>query len=63
VATLHWDRRDDSFSLGQWYRGRISYEKSDISPDGAHWISFAINGRRDEPTLGFYTVLARAPYL
>jgi hypothetical protein len=63
VATLGWDRRDDRFTLGQWYRGRITYEKCDISPDGRHWIYFAINGRRLDPTLGMYTVLARAPYL
>ena len=63
VCTLGWDRRDDSFTLGQWYHGRIYAEKCDIAPDGQHWIYFALNGKRHEPTLGAYTVLARAPYL
>ncbi|MFM2244180.1 MAG: hypothetical protein RL071_254 [Pseudomonadota bacterium] len=63
VCSLGWDRRDDSFTLGQWYHGRIYFEKCDIAPDGVHWIYFALNGKRHEPTLGAYTVLARAPYL
>jgi hypothetical protein len=63
VCTIGWDRRDDTFTLGQWYRGRIYYEKCDISPDGQHWIYFALNGKRHEETKGSYTVLARAPYL
>ena len=63
VCTFGWDRTTDTFTLGQWYRGRIYYEKCDISPDGRHWIYFALNGKRHEATLGAYTVLARAPYL
>ncbi|MFT7519902.1 MAG: hypothetical protein ACI9MC_002046 [Kiritimatiellia bacterium] len=63
VATIGWDLRDDTFTLGQWYRGRIYPYDSDISPDGTHWIYFALNGKRHEETKGSYTVLARTPYL
>lgn len=63
VCSIGWDLRDDSFEVGQWLAGRIYERKSDISPDGAHWLYFALNGRWDEPTRGAYTVLARAPYL
>ena len=63
VCTIGWDRRDDTFELGQWYRGRIYYERCDISPDGEHWIYFALNGKTHEETLGSYTALARTPYL
>ena len=63
VCTIGWDLRDDTFTLGQWYRGRIYFEKCDISPDGLHWIYFAFNGKRHEPTLCAYTALARAPHL
>ncbi|MBL8618068.1 MAG: hypothetical protein JNM72_20820 [Deltaproteobacteria bacterium] len=52
VCTLGWDRRDDSFTLGQWYHGRIYTEQCDISPDGLYWIYFALNGKRHEATLG-----------
>ena len=63
VCVIGWDRRDDTFKVGQWYRGRIYYDKCDISPDGEHWIYFALNGKRHEETLGAYTALARTPYL
>lgn len=63
VCVIEWDRRADTFKLGQWYRGRIYYEKCDISPDGEHWLYFALNGKTHEETRGSYTVLARTPYL
>lgn len=45
VATLLWDRRKDTFQLGQWLNGRIYERRSDLSPDGKHFIYFAMNGR------------------
>ena len=36
VASFLWDRRDDSFALGQWLRGRIYERRADLSPDGRH---------------------------
>ena len=63
VCAIGWDRRDGTFKIGQWYRGRIYDEKCDISPDGEHWLYFALNGKTHEETRGSYTVLARTPYL
>jgi len=54
---LGWDRRTDEFELGQWLRGRIYNLRCDISPDGRHWIYFAMKGGRT------WTVLAKTPYL
>lgn len=63
VCTLAWDRRDDTFEVGQWYRGRIYADRCDIAPDGEHWLYFALNGKTHEETRGSYTALARTPYL
>lgn len=63
VAVLRWDRREDSFHLGQWLRGRIYPLRSDISPDGRHAIYFAMNGRWGSGTGGSWTAISRAGWL
>src|SRR2546426_11287690 len=45
VCTLLWDQERDTFKLGQWMRGRIYERRCDLSPDGQHFIYFAMNGR------------------
>ena len=57
TAAIGWDRATDTFTLGQWLKGRIYPFRSDISPDGTHWIYFAY-----KKTSG-YTVMAKTPYL
>ena len=63
VCTILWNRRNDTFQLGQWMRGRIYERRSDISPDGHHMIYFAMNGRWGSETLGSWTAISRVPYL
>jgi len=63
VATILWDRRDDSFTLGQWLKGRIYEQRCDLSPDGKHLLYFAMNGKWESETGGSWTALSRAPYL
>lgn len=63
VATILWNRRDDSFQLGQWLRGRIYERRSDLSADGEHLLYFAMNGRWKSETRGAWTAVSRAPYL
>ncbi len=63
VCSILWNRTDDTFTIGQWKKGRIYEDKCDISPDGQHWIYFVLEGKWESPTLGAYTVLARTPYL
>jgi hypothetical protein len=63
VCTLLWDRRRDTFQLGQWLRGRIYERRSDVSPDGQHLIYFAMNGKWTGTAKGSWTAISRAPYL
>lgn len=63
VCTVLWDRRRDTFKLGQWMRGRIYERRSDLSPDGKHLIYFAMNGRWKSETKGAWTAISRVPYL
>ena len=63
VCTVQWDRRDDSFQVGQWLRGRIYERRSDLSPDGKHLIYFAMNGKWSSESRGSWTAISRAPYL
>jgi len=63
-CTMGWDRRDDSFTMGQWMGGRLYPFECDISPDGAWFIYNALNAKwKDTATLGAYGALSRAPYL
>lgn len=58
-----WDRQHDSFSLGQWLRGRIYERRCDLSPDGKHFIYFAMNGKWSSKLKGSWTAISRSPYL
>ena len=63
VCTLQWDRRKDTFQLGQWLRGRIYERRCDLSPDGRHFIYFAMNGKWESEAKGSWTGISKAPYL
>lgn len=63
TCSIGWDRRKDTFTTGQWLRGRIYERRSDISPDGKHLIYFAMNGRWTSETGGSWTAISKAPYL
>jgi hypothetical protein len=63
VCTMLWDRRNDTFKLGQWLKGRIYERRCDLSPDGKHFIYFAMNGKWGGPVKGSWTAISRAPYL
>ncbi|HUR45603.1 MAG TPA: hypothetical protein VMZ27_06935 [Candidatus Saccharimonadales bacterium] len=63
VCTVLWNRQDDTFKLGQWMRGRIYERRSDLSPDGRHFIYFAMNGRWQSETKGSWTAISRVPHL
>jgi hypothetical protein len=63
VCTMLWDRGNDTFMLGQWLRGRIYERRCDLSPDGKHFIYFAMNGKWSGPMKGSWTAISRSPYL
>lgn len=46
VCTLGWDLETDTFTMGQWLKGRIYEYRSDLSPDGQYMIYFAADFRR-----------------
>ena len=63
VCTMLWDRTTDTFTLGQWLRGRIYERRCDLSPDGKHFLYFAMNGKWSGPVTGAWTAISRTPYL
>jgi hypothetical protein len=63
TCSIGWDRRKNTFTTGQWLRGRIYERRSDLSPDGKHLIYFAMNGRWTSETKGSWTAISKAPYL
>lgn len=63
VCTVLWNRERNTFKLGQWMRGRIYERRSDLSPDGKHFIYFAMNGKWESETKGAWTAISRVPYL
>lgn len=63
VCTIGWDRRSDTFEIGQWFNGRIYEKRADISPDGRYLIYFAANFNWNSETKGTWTAISRAPYI
>lgn len=63
VATFSWDLRNDQVAPGQWMAGRIYERRCDLSPDGQHWIYFAMNGRWGSESKGSWTAVASTPWL
>ena len=48
VCTVGWDLATDTFTMGQWLKGRIYEYRSDLSPDGELMIYFATDFRRPD---------------
>jgi hypothetical protein len=63
VCSMLWDRQLDCFTLGQWMRGRIYERRCDLSPDGRHFLYFAMNGRWTSKHRGSWTAISQTPYL
>lgn len=63
VCTVLWNRERDTFKPGQWMRGRIYERRCDLSPNGKHFIYFAMNGRWRSETKGSSSAISRVPYL
>ena len=63
VCTILWNRLDDTFTRGQWLKGRIYEHKCDLSPDGRHFLYFALDGKWKSERSGTWVAISRAPYL
>lgn len=60
VAVISWDLARDTFTVGQWFTGRIYERRCDLSPDGEMLVYFAAGWRRQPFT---WTAISRPPFL
>ncbi len=63
VCAVGWNRLDDTFLVGQWFKGRIYERRSDLSPDGRYLIYFGLQGRQGSNVSTSFTAISKAPYL
>jgi hypothetical protein len=67
VELIKWHTDTDTFERGQWFKGRIYEEGSDLSPDGSLLIYFAAKmqlGRQfDKEHFPAWTAISRPPWL
>lgn len=59
TCLIAWDRGDDSFRIGQWFKGSVKPSWGGLSPDGTWLVSFLAKYRGP---FGTYTVLSRPPF-
>lgn len=57
TAVIGWDRKTDTFQVGQWLKGKIV--DADISPNGRYWIYTAMSSKGWQT----WTAIAYVPYL
>ncbi len=59
---IKWDLRKDRFQQGQWLKGRVMAERSNLSPTGKYLIYFAGDWRRKRDVGPTWTAISRPPY-
>lgn len=57
-----WHRDSDRFEDGQWLKHKVYVERCDLSPDGRHFLYFALNGDWRGESKGAYTAISRPPW-
>lgn len=57
-----WHRDNDRFEDGQWLLHKVYVERCDLSPDGQHFLFFALDARWQSEAKGSYTAISRPPY-
>lgn len=57
-----WDRDNDTFEDGQWLRHKVYPERCDLSPDGRHFLYFALDGKWQSEAKGSYTAISQPPW-
>ncbi len=63
VCAIGWNRANDTFTVGQWLKGRIYERRSDLSPDGRYLIYFALKGKPGTDQSTSYTAMSKTPFL
>ena len=59
-----WDTAKDTFEYGAWFKGRIYEERCSLSPDGALFLYFALQGNKWGTSYeGAWTAVSRPPWL
>lgn len=62
---LVWDLETDEITPGQWIKGKVFVERSDVSPDGRYLIAAISNygeNSHHAEDLNFWTAISRPPY-
>ncbi len=66
VQLILWDTATDTFTEGQWFRGRIYEDRCDLSPDGSKFVYFAAKHhtwQTHAPTYAAtWTAISKPPY-
>jgi hypothetical protein len=63
VRLIRWDLATDTFEPGQWLKGRIYHDKSDLSPDGKKLVYLAANWQyREVPSIQSFIAVSSPPY-
>ncbi|MGB3409395.1 MAG: hypothetical protein WBA67_18075, partial [Jannaschia sp.] len=57
-----WHRDTDQFEDGQWITKKVYADRGDLSPDGRHFLYFALDGQWAGLARGAYTAVSRPPY-
>jgi hypothetical protein len=57
-----WLRETDTFEDGQWLKHKVYVERCDLSPDGRHFLFFALDGQWGSEAGGSYTAISRPPF-
>jgi hypothetical protein len=57
-----WNRETNHFEDGQWLDHKVYVERCDLSPDGTHFIYFALDGHWKSEAKGSYTAISQPPY-
>ena len=60
VLLIEWDISNDTFQLGQWFKGRIYERRCDLSPRGDFLLYFAANYRKPYRS---WSAISRPPFL
>ncbi|WP_371226314.1 hypothetical protein [Roseovarius sp. 2305UL8-3] len=57
-----WYRDSDRFEDGQWLKHKVYVDRCSLSPDGKHFLFFALDGKWGSAAKGSYTAISQPPY-
>lgn len=60
VRLISWNLANNTFDLGQWFKGQIYVRKCDLTPDGTKLVYFAAKHQGTHPT---WIAVSTPPYL